>query len=152
MAEPKTRPTTTSFSTYLAGITDETRRADCTALAAMMTRATGESPCIWGTGIVGFGQYHYRYASGQEGDWPLVAFASRKTDISVYLMPGYDSAEAKAWLSSLGPHKTGKSCLYIKRLAAVDAASLAALIDWSVAEMRRRYPPAASGPDGAPSR
>jgi hypothetical protein len=143
MAEPKTKPTTTTFSTYLAGITDEARRAECTTLAAMMTRATGESPCIWGTGIVGFGEYHYRYASGQEGDWPLVAFASRKTDISVYLMPGYDSGEAKAWLSTLGPHK---------RLAAVDEASLAALIDWSVAEMRRRYPPAVSGPDAAPSR
>lgn len=140
MTAPKTQETDASFATHLEGIADPARRADCEALAAIMSRLTGSPPRLWGTSIVGFGRYHYRYASGHEGDSCLTGFASRKGDITIYLVPGHDTPEVRALLARLGRHKAGKGCLCVRRLADVDVAVLEALIEWSVAETRRRYP------------
>jgi hypothetical protein len=140
MYEAKTKETKTSFSSFLAGIDDPERRRDCKAIAAMMKRVTGCPPRVWGTSIVGFDRYHYKYPSGHEGDSCVVGFASRKADITLYLMPGYETKEVKALLARLGKHKTGKGCLYIRRLADVDLPVLERLVTWSVAETRKRYP------------
>jgi len=137
MAENTPQATDAPVEAYLAAIADETRRADCRALAALMARVTGHPATMWGTGIVGFGSYHYRYDSGREGDSCLTGFASRKGDISVYLSAHADGREAL--LARLGRHKAAKGCIYLRRLADVDPAVLAALVETSVAEVRRRY-------------
>ncbi len=142
MYEAKTKPTALSVDRYLADIADDARRQDCEALVAMMQRVTGCPPVMWGTSIVGFDRYHYRYASGHEGDACVVGFSSRKGDISVYLMAGDDDGERGALLARLGRHKMGKACLYLRRLADVDQAVLEALVTRSVAETRARYPQA----------
>jgi hypothetical protein len=111
---------------------DEVRRKDCRDLAAMMKRITGCDPKMWGTSIVGFGSYHYTYASGHEGDSPVVGFSSRKGDISVYLAPGH-LEKSKALLSNLGRHKAGKGCLYIRSLSDVQLPILERLVADSVA-------------------
>ncbi len=131
MSELKTRPTTASVSEFLAQQTDE-RRADCEAIVRMMEAATGERAEMWGAGIVGFGRYAYA-SSGKTNEWPLVGFSPRKHDLTLYLMPGFDGfAELMA---KLGKHKTGKSCLYIKKLADVDQDVLRKLIDGAVKAM-----------------
>jgi hypothetical protein len=140
MYEAKTKPTSAAVSAYLAAIEDDTRRQDCATLVAMMERITGCPPVMWGPGIVGFDSYHYRYASGHEGDACVVGFASRKGDISVYLSGGYDTPPVQAILAALGKHKVGKSCLYLKRLADVQLPVLETLITRSVADTRSRYP------------
>ena len=134
MAENKTKPTETSVATYLAGIQDEARRKDCEVLTKLMTKATKEKPQMWGTSIVGFGTYHYRYESGREGDTCLVGFSSRKGDISVYGLNS--SPEHEKLLAQLGKHKMGKGCLYISRMSDVDRGVLERLIVSSVAEKR----------------
>jgi hypothetical protein len=140
MYEAKTRPTDAKVADYLNAIADESRRADCTALVAMMEQVTGKPATMWGTGIVGFGQYHYTYASGHEGDWCLIGFAARKHDISIHLLAGYADERSKALLARLGRHKTGKACLYVKRLADVDRGVLMELMTHSVAAVKRMYP------------
>lgn len=140
MYEAKTRPTGFSVTAYLAGIADVTRRKDCKALAMLMRRVTGSAPRMWGAGIVGFGSYHYKYASGHEGDSCVVGFSSRKGGISVYLVPGYESAASKALLSRLGTHKIGKACLYLTRLSDIKMPILEQLIVRSVAATGRLYP------------
>ena len=137
MSGNKTVPNDASVAAYLGAIPDASRRADCEALVELMSRASGAPPVMWGAGIVGFGSYHYRYDSGREGDAPLVGFSSRKGDISVYLMPGFEGQEAR--LARLGRHKTGKACLYLRKLAEIDLAVLEELIDSSVADLRQRY-------------
>jgi hypothetical protein len=143
--EAKTQPTNLSVAAYLGGIGDEARRKDCRELTSLMKRLTGCSPKMWGTSIVGFDSYHYKYASGHEGDSCVVGYSSRKGDISVYLAAGYDSPEAKELLAKLGRHGIGKACLSIKRLSDVRLPVLEQLIIRSVAETKRRYPRAASG-------
>jgi hypothetical protein len=118
MAELKTKVTDADVDAFIAGVEDERVRADCRALLGMMREATGADPVMWGSSIVGFGDVHYRYASGREGDWFRVGFAPRKRTLTVYLMDGVD-AHADA-LGRLGPHTTGKGCLYVKRLSDVD--------------------------------
>jgi hypothetical protein len=140
MYEAKTKQTKASFTSYLTGIDDPERRRDCRAIAAIMKRVTGCAPKVWGTSIVGFGRYHYRYPSGHEGDSCVVGFASRKRDLTLYLMPGFETREIKALLARLGRHTTGKGCLYIRRLADVDLRVLEELVTRSVAETRTRYP------------
>lgn len=132
-----TEPVRASVSAYLASIPDEERRADCRAIAKMMQKATGERPRMWGLSIVGFGKYHYIYDSGHQGDCAIVSFASRKNDITLYLMPGWQ--RPAALLHDLGKHKAGQGCLYIKRLADVDARVLAKLIALSVRETKKTY-------------
>jgi Domain of unknown function (DU1801) len=140
MAEPKTRPTQASVAAFLAAIPDETRRKDCKTVAKLMREATGEKPVMWGTSIVGFGTYRYRYGSGHEGEWPVTGFSPRKNDLTLYIMPGFD--RYGSLLSKLGRHKTGKSCLYLKGLADVDIAVLKALVEKAVHDMAgKRVPP-----------
>jgi len=105
---------------------------------AMMLRLTGQGPKMWGTSIVGFGTYHYRYASGHEGDSCITGFSSRKGDISVYNVGNFEGKEGL--LVKLGTYKAGKSCLYIRRLSDVDTFVLERLLAHSIAEIRRRYP------------
>ena len=136
MAENKTKATQASVESYFSAIENETRRQDCRALADLMARATGEAPVLWGTAIVGFGSYHYKYESGHEGDSCLVGFASRKGDLSVYLMAGFPGREEL--LAKLGRHKTGKGCLYIRQLGDVDLEVLEKLVAGSVQEVKRR--------------
>lgn len=138
MAEQKTKPTGLSVKAHLDAIEDESRRKDCKALSALMKRVTGCTPKMWGPGIVGFGSYHYEYASGHSGDSCLVGFSSRKGDISIYLMPGFEGADEL--FAALGRHKRGKACLYIRRLADVDLSVLEQLVARSYAETRRLYP------------
>jgi hypothetical protein len=140
--EAKTKPTGVSVASYLAAIEDEERRRDCAALAALLERLTGCPPRMWGTSIVGFDSYHYRYASGHEGDSCAVGFSSRKREITVYLLGGFEDAETRKLLARLGKHKTGKGCLYLRRLADIELPVLERLVARSLAETRRRYPKA----------
>ena len=139
MAEAKTKATTASVKAYLDAIEDDARRKDCKALVAMMKRVTGCPPAMWGPSIVGFGTYHYKYASGHEGDSCQVGFSSRVSAISVYLHLG--ETGAAALLEELGPHKLAKACLHLKRLADVQLPVLEQLVALSVTEITRRYPP-----------
>lgn len=125
-----TQPTDASVDEHLAAVTDERRRDDARALNELMQDVTGEPPVMWGAGIVGFGAYHYRYDSGHEGDAPLVGFAVRKQNLAVYLIGEFAERHA-AVLERLGPHKAGKGCLYLERLADVDLAVLRQLVDRS---------------------
>ncbi len=134
MAENKTQPTKTSATDYLHDIEDLQRKKDCQTIAAMMEEVTGEPPVMWGASIVGFGQYHYKYASGREGDFLIVGFSSRKQNIALYMMCGYEHQEAL--MTKLGKYKTGKSCLYIKRLDDIDMNVLKELITDAVNYMR----------------
>ena len=137
MAENKTKPTKLSVTSFLESVEDRQKRADCRKVAAMMRRATGKRAKMWGASIVGFGTYHYKYESGREGDFMLTGFSPRKQALSVYIMPGF--SKYGALMKKLGKFKTGKSCLYIKRLADVDEGVLEKLIDRSVKDMRRKY-------------
>lgn len=135
-SEPKTKKTKASVSKFIAAVADEQRRADCEQVTTLMQRATGEAPAMWGESIVGFGMYRYQYASGTSGDWPIVGFSPRKNDLTLYLMPSFP--ERDALLAKLGKHKTGKTCLYLKRLADVDMDVLTQLIDASVRGMEKQ--------------
>lgn len=137
MAELKTRENKASVATFLKNIEDPQKRADCKAIAKIMRDATGVPAKMWGTSIVGFDKYDYTYASGHSGSWPITGFSPRAQNISVYIMPGFDKYDAL--MKKLGKHKTGKSCLYIKKLEDVDTGILKQLITGSVAEMRRRH-------------
>lgn len=138
--EAKTKPTKLSVAAYIAGIADDTRRKDCKQLVTIMKRVTGCPPKMWGTAIVGFDSYDYKYASGHEGSSCVVGFSPRKGDLSVYLLGGYASPEAKQNLAKLGKHKIGKACLYLKRLSDVDLKVLEQMVASSVADTRKRYP------------
>ena len=137
MARNKTRATGASVRSYLDGIGDDMRRSDCEALAKLMARATKHPPKMWGSSIVGFGSYHYKYESGREGDACLVGFSSRKGDISVYGL--HAAVDAEGLLATLGGHKAGKGCLYIKTLADVDLKVLAKLVASAAAEKQRQH-------------
>ena len=133
MAELKTQRTEDSVQAFLDGVPDEKKRADSQALLELMRDVTGEEPAMWGPSIVGFGSYRYKYASGREGEWPLVGFSPRKRNLTLYIMSGFD--EYDALLDDLGKYKTGKACLYINRLEDVDPAVLRELISQSVKHM-----------------
>ncbi len=137
MAEPKTRRTQASVAAFLERVADDARRQDCLTLVRIMKQAARAEPAMWGSSIVGFGSYRYTYASGRAGDWPLIGFAPRKQDLTLYIMPGFD--RYGALLGKLGRFKTGKSCLYIKRLADVNLTILEQLISASVKDMKRRH-------------
>lgn len=138
MSELKTRPTDASVEAFIDAVDHPRRREDARTLLELMHRVTGEEPVMWGPSIVGYGSYHYRYASGQEADWPVVGFSPRRQNLSIYIMTGFE--ECDELLSRLGKHKIGKSCLYINKLADVDLVVLETLVRASVAEMKRRYP------------
>ena len=138
MADNKTKPTELSVAAFIDAITDPTKRADAKALVKLMQDAAGEKPKMWGSSIIGFGSYHYRYESGREGDMPLIGFSPRKTATVLYNMIG--SSDSKALLAKLGKHTTGKGCLYIKKLADVDQQVLEAMVVKSLAALRARNP------------
>lgn len=138
MADSKTKPTRNSVEAFLEGVTDASKRADALALIDLMGSATGEKPVMWGPSIIGFGSYHYRYESGREGDSPIVGFSPRKSALVLYIVTGFRGAEPL--LAKLGKHTSGKSCLYVKRLADVDLGILRQLVDQSVAAVRAKYP------------
>ena len=138
MAENKTKPTKMSVASFIAQLTDETKRADAKALVKLMRDVTGEPPKMWGPSIIGFGTCHYKYESGREGDMFVAGFSPRKPAIVIYIMTGERGFEAL--FNKLGRHSIGKSCLYIKKLADVDQAVLKKLIVMSIAEIRSRYP------------
>jgi hypothetical protein len=136
-ASNKTQPTDASVAKYLASISDEKRRRQCEQIDAIMQAVTRRPPTMWGTQIVGYGRYHYRYDSGREGDHLITGFSSRAKNLTVYIMGGFERhAELMA---RLGPHTLGKSCLYIKDLDDIDLKVLTRLIRASVAYMRKTY-------------
>jgi len=132
MAEAKTKPTQLSVDKFIKSQPDEQVRAACAVISKLMTEATGEPPKMWGPAIVGFGSYHYKYASGREGDMPIVGFSPRKQNLTLYVMFG----EQADLLKKLGKHTTSKSCLYIKRLADVDLPTLKKIINVSVKRLK----------------
>ena len=134
MSEPKTKPTNQNVTEFLNKISDQERREDCLAIAKIMEEITGQKPKMWGPSIVGFGSYHYKYASGREGDWPISAFSPRKKDLTVYLMVGFDNQVEL--MEKLGKHSIGKSCLYLKRLSDIHVPTLKKLIKTSVKETK----------------
>jgi hypothetical protein len=137
MSEPGTRAFDADVEAFLGSLDDERTLADCRELVDIMSAATGQPPRMWGTSIVGFGSYHYRYASGREGDCHLTGFSPRRQGLSIYIMPGF-SAYAPL-MKKLGKHRIGKSCLYVKKLADVDRDVLRRLVERSVADMRGKY-------------
>lgn len=130
MAELKTKRNQASVQKYLKSVENEQRRKDCFELLEMMEEITGEKPEMWGSSIVGFGSYHYKYATGREGDWFLAGFAPRKQDLTIYMMAGFSRYEEM--LAKLGKHKHGKACLYVKNLDDVDRKVLKRMITASV--------------------
>jgi Domain of unknown function (DU1801) len=126
----KTLPTQDDVAAFLAAVPDERRRADARTLCSLLSEVTGEPPVLWGTSIVGFGTYHYRYESGHEGDSALVGFSPRKANLVLYLVGGFADRHQNL-LEKLGPHRTGKGCLYLKSLADVDLAVLRQLVERS---------------------
>ena len=137
MSELKTRQNDGDVDAYLDSVENPRRRDDALRVLTLMREITGEVPRMWGSSIVGFGSYHYTYASGREGDWPVVGFAPRKQNLVLYIMPGFAGYEAL--LARLGKHRTGKSCLYVKKLDDIDPDVLEELVRESVADMKRRY-------------
>ncbi len=135
MAELKTKPTKQSVKDFVDAIKDEQLRKDCRTVSRIMKQVTKTNPKMWGPGIVGFGSYHYKYASGREADWFLAGFAPRKQNLTLDIMSGFQKYDTL--LKKLGKHKIGKSCLYIKRLDDVNMDVLTQLIDDSVAYLRK---------------
>lgn len=137
MAANKTRPTNKSTAEFIKSIDDPQKRKDCQAIAKMMRAATGKRAKMWGDTIVGFGEYHYKYDSGREGDFMVTGLSPRKQNITIYIMPGFKKYEAI--LKKLGKYKNSVSCLYIKRLSDVDENVLRKLIERSVKDMQKMY-------------
>jgi Domain of unknown function (DU1801) len=138
MAANKTQETDADVTAFLAGVADPGQRADADTIIKMMSAASGQPPKMWGPSIIGFGRYHYRYESGREGDMCRIGFSPRKGQTVLYIVNGFPAHDAL--LAKLGKHKTGKACLYIKKLADVDMGILQQLVTGSLAEMDRRYP------------
>ena len=138
MAETKTKPTEITAESFIDTVDHPGKREDAKVLDALFRKVTGEEPRMWGPTIVGYGQYHYRYDSGREGDSCLTGFSSRKNDISIYLMTA--SARQDMLLAQLGRHKMGKACLSVRSLADVDMRVLRELVSESVAATRAAYP------------
>jgi hypothetical protein len=139
MPENKTKPTEHSVAAFLAALPDEQRRQDCQTLVTLMSAAAGAEPRLWGSNLIGFGQYHYVYASGREGDMFLIGFSPRKPALTLYISGGLESYALP--LEKLGTYKTGKGCLYIKRLADVHLPTLKKLVALSVKAARQKDQP-----------
>lgn len=139
MAELKTKQTEASVEEFLESIEPEERREDAKVIEKLMRKISGEQPTMWGSAIVGYGTYHYTYASGREGDWMQIAFSPRKQNLTLYLMPGYHFDEMKDLLAKLGKHSIGRSCLYIKKLADIDLKVLEQLMRQSLKILNEKY-------------
>ncbi len=130
MAENKTKPTDVSIDEFIASVENDRRRDDAMTVCKLMKEVTGEEPVMWGPTMVGFGTYHYKYASGREGDWFLAGFAPRKANLVVYIQGGFKKHDAL--MKKLGKYKTGSGCLYINKLADVEMDVLRELVSRSV--------------------
>ena len=137
MSSNKTVENDKSVEDFINAVDNEQKRKDSWEMIALMREITGGEPRMWGSSLVGFGQYHYKYASGREGDSFITGFSPRKTAFTVYVMPGFGDYAGQ--MTKLGPHKTGKSCLYLKSLNAIDREVLEEIIRDSVNVMRKRY-------------
>ncbi len=138
MAELKTKVTKESVVTFLKGVKSEEKRKDSLQLLKIFKKATGLTPKLWGTSIVGFGSYHYESErSTQKGDWPLTGFSPRKQNLTVYIMPGFTGYSEI--MKGLGKYKTSSSCLYFKKLADINEVVLTKLISKSVEDMKKKY-------------
>ncbi len=144
MAENKTGPTDVSVEAFILALEPEARREDAKVLDALFRRVTGEKPVIWGPSIIGYGQYHYRYDTGREGDFMRAGFSPRKARHSLYLMGRYIDEETgrtvDALLARMGKHKTGASCVYVNKLADIDLAVLEEVVGVCWEAMARKYP------------
>jgi Domain of unknown function (DU1801) len=141
-SEVRTVPTEADVHGFVAGVADDVRRRDAETLLDLMRRATGQPPVMWGPSIIGFGSYHYVYATGREGDAAAVGFSPRKWSTTVYLADGADAYGDE--LARLGPHSVGRSCLYLKDLSTVDLGVLEEVVRRSyTATTTRTWPPAA---------
>lgn len=138
MSQNKTVPTGASVEAFLAGVEPARKAAEAQQLDALFRRVTGYEPQMWGPSIIGYGRYHYRYASGREGDFLATGFSPRKARHSIYIMPGYQ--DYGAILSRLGKHKLGKSCLYVNKLADIDLDVLAELIRAGLKDLNALWP------------
>lgn len=137
MAKNKTTQTELSVTDFLNSVADETKRNDSFQILEIFKAQTSLEPKMWGPSIVGFGNYHYKYESGHEGDAPLVAFSPRKDAITLYLA-NFDRRDEL--LQQFGKHKTGKGCIYVKKLVDVNVDILQEMIDLSVKHMKSLYP------------
>ncbi len=133
MSEVKTKKNEASVEGFLKSVENEKRREDSFVVLDLMKEVTGEKPTMWGTSIVGFGSYHYKGASGREGDWMKVGFSPRKQNMTLYIMDGFGSYDSL--LDKLGKYKTGKSCLYINKLEDVNQTVLRELVNQSFASV-----------------
>ena len=138
MTELKTKPNEQNVEDFLKKVENPGKRDDSFEILKIMKEVTQQEPVIWGNSIVGFGSYHYKYASGREGDWPLTGFSPRKQNLTIYIMPGFEKYDDL--LKNLGKFKTGKSCLYIKKLKEIDIDKLRGLIIESVKYVKELYP------------
>lgn len=137
MAELKTKPNRQSVTTFIKSVEDYKKRKDCIAVMTMMKEITGKRPKMWAASIVGYGNYHYKYESGREGDWFITGFSPRKQNLTIYIMPGFSKYEKI--MRKLGKYKLGVSCLYIKTLEDIDQVLLKELIKKSFADMKKLY-------------
>jgi len=138
-AELKTKKRKASVTKFLNAIKDEEKRKDSKEINRIIQEVTGEKPVMWGTSIVGYGTYHFKYASGREGDWMITGFSPRKDSLTIYIMPGYQFPKYKDLFKKLGPHKLGKSCLYIKRLSDIHVPTLKKIIKADYSDMKKKY-------------
>ncbi len=136
-AKNKTTKNSASVKDFLDSIEDDHKRKDCKEIAKMMRKATGKNAKMWGSSIVGYDEYHYKYESGREGDFMRIGFSPRKQNITLYIMDGFDKYDEL--MVKLGKHKTGKSCLYIKRLDDIDVGVLEKLIAGSLRHFEKKY-------------
>lgn len=137
MSSPVTQRNTNSVEEFLHAIPDENKRADAFKFLDLFKKATGLEPEMWGSSIIGFGSYHYVYASGREGDWMLTGFSPRAKNFSLYIMSGFSRFDSL--LAELGKHKTGKSCLYVNKWDDINVEALQEMIIASVAYMKEKY-------------
>lgn len=133
MAELKTKPTGASVADFITDVADPRRREECETIVRLMQEVTGQPPEMWGESIVGFGRYAYKYASGRTGEWMTTGFSPRKDNLTLYFMGGFD--DLAELMGRLGKYKTGKGCLYVKRLSDIDQDVLRELVARSVAKL-----------------
>ena len=138
MAKIKTTETSKSVIDFINSVSDETKRKDSFQIIDIMQKQTGFKPKMWGPSIIGFGNYHYKYESGHEGDMPLAAFSPRSTAIVFYFAEEFENRDEL--FQNLGKHKTGKVCVYVKRLADINVSVLKKMISNSVKHTKSRYP------------
>lgn len=138
MAQTKTQITPVDPADFIAAVEHKTRHADALVLDALFRDITGWTPRMWGPTIIGYGEYHYKYDSGHEGDCLATGFSPRKANLVLYIMPGYQ--DYGEMLDRLGKHKLGKACLYINKLADVDLAVLREIIETGLTDLGKRYP------------